>query len=429
MNFVFEEVSSHRNFVVNWELNGIGAYRFTVCPLFNRMNVIRFAVKDLNPNIEIIDINDRPEVYVIPIGVNNDPHWWAGGEFSSNPNVVSFFEFLNEIYLNDLISGGAFLLIDSSFEGYHSDWVFNFFHKECEKRNIPANKIIFVTGNSIVEQRYEEWLKTNPKEIKINPLPYSHFENDVFLKSQEMIQSNDLPSFEEQLVYKKNNIDNIKLYNNLNKKPREHRIWFYSRLFYNNLLDKGLVSMNKIPISQRLYCGEFMEQQSVENFAKTLPSLIYGVSNEIEDTGFYINRINHKVCDDSWISVISEARFEDEEGTVFLSEKVFKPITSHHPFIVMGNKHSLKELKKLGYKTFSNWIDESYDELDNLQRMDAIVKVLNDIDKIENKFEWFKSMEEVLKHNYEILRRNVTKKYPYAYNKIIEICSNTKKII
>lgn len=95
----------------------------------------------------------------------------------------------------------------------------------------------------------------------------------------------------------------------------------------------------------------------------------------------------------------------------------------------MGNKHSLKELKKLGYKTFSNWIDESYDELDNLQRMDAIIKVLNDIDKIENKFEWFKSMEEVLKHNYEILRRNVTKKYPYAYNKIIEICSNTKKII
>ncbi len=135
MNFVFEEVSSHRNFVDNWELNGIGAYRFTVCPLFNRMNVIRFAVKDLNPNIEIIDINDRPEVYVIPIGVNNDPHWWAGGEFSSNPNVVSFFEFLNEIYLNDLSSGGAFLLIDSSFEGYHSDWVFNFFHKECEKRN------------------------------------------------------------------------------------------------------------------------------------------------------------------------------------------------------------------------------------------------------------------------------------------------------
>ena len=424
MNFVFEEVSTHRNFVNNWETNGIGSYRFTVCPLFNRMNVLRCVGQEFNPDMNIFHINDRPNIYVIPIGVNNDPHCWAGGEFSSNPNVVSFFDFLNEIYLNDLIHGGAYLLVDSSFEGYHSDWVFNFFHKECEKKNIPARKIIFVTGNSIVEQRYEEWLKENPKKIKINVLPYSHFENDVFLTSQQMLQNNDLPSFEEQLSYKENNIDIIKLYNNLNKKPREHRIWFYSKLFYNNLLDKGLVSMNEIPFSQRGYCGGFMNYEYVENFAKTLPSLIYGISNEIEDTGFYINRINHKVCDDSWISVISEARFEDEEGTVFLSEKVFKPIASHHPFIIMGNKHSLRELKKLGYKTFSDWIDESYDELDNLQRMDAIIKVLNDIDKIENKYEWFKGMEEVLKFNYEILKRNVTKKYPYAYDKIVEICKN-----
>jgi hypothetical protein len=95
----------------------------------------------------------------------------------------------------------------------------------------------------------------------------------------------------------------------------------------------------------------------------------------------------------------------------------------------MGNKHSLKEMKKLGYKTFSDWIDESYDELDNLERMDAIIKVLNDIDKIENKLEWFKSMEEVLKYNYEILKRNVTKTYPYAFNKLTEIYGEKKKLI
>jgi hypothetical protein len=95
----------------------------------------------------------------------------------------------------------------------------------------------------------------------------------------------------------------------------------------------------------------------------------------------------------------------------------------------MGNKHSLRELKKLGYKTFSNWIDESYDELDNLERMDAIIKVLKDIDKIENKIEWFKSMEDVLKFNYRILKRNVTKLYPYAFNKIIPIFGDTIRLI
>jgi hypothetical protein len=430
MNFVFEELSTKKNFVENWEMNGMGSNRFSISPLFNRMFILGCINKDFNSNIQTFEINDRPENYIISIGVHNDPHWWAGGEYSSNPNVTSLFEFVNEIYLKDLVDGGAYLLIDSSFEGYHQDWVFNFFHKECEKRNIPPTKIIFVTGNSIVEERYENWIKENPQQFRINPLPYSHFENDVFLTSQEMLSKNDLPTLEEQLKYKESNISNIKVFNNLNKKPREHRIWFYSKLFYNDLLSKGLVSMNQIPVSNRLYCNEFMDEKYVEEFVKTLPSLIYGVSNEIEDTGFYINRVNHKVCNDSWISVISEARFEDEEGTVFLSEKVFKPIASHHPFIIMGNKHSLKELKKLGYKTFSNWIDESYDELDNLERMDAIIEVLKDIDKIENKLEWFKSMEDVLKFNYQILKRNVTKLYPYAFNKIILIFRrDTKRLI
>lgn len=429
MNFVFEESSLSKNFVNNWEINGVGSYRFTISPLFNRMFVLGHIIKGFNANIKIFDINNRPENYIIPVGVHNDPHTWAGGEFSTNESVRSLFKFINEIYLNDLINKKAHLLIDSSLEGYHEDWIFDFFHNECEKRNIPADRIIFVTGNSIVEERYEMWLKDNPKDLKINPLPYSHFENDVFLTAKHMSEENDLPTYEEQVTYKENNIDNLKLYNNLNKKPREHRIWFYSKLFSNGLLDKGLVSMNQIHISQRRFCGEFMEHEFVEDFAKTLPSLIYGVSNELEDTGYYINRVNHKVCDDSWVSVISEARFEDEEGTIFLSEKVFKPVASHHPFIIMGNKHSLREMKKLGYKTFSNWIDESYDELDNLERMDAIIKVLKDIDKIENKLEWFKSMEDVLKYNYQILKRNVTKTYPYAFNKLTQIYGETKKLI
>ena len=71
MNFVFEEVSTHRNFIENWETNGIGSYRFTVSPLFNRMNILRFAIKHFNSNIDIFDIEDRPKTYVIAIGVNN----------------------------------------------------------------------------------------------------------------------------------------------------------------------------------------------------------------------------------------------------------------------------------------------------------------------------------------------------------------------
>ena len=38
---------------------------------------------------------------------------------------------------------------------------------------------------------------------------------------------------------------------------------------------------------------------------------------------------------------------------------------SSKPFIVLGSKHFLKNLRSIGFKTFHPVIDESYDLLDN----------------------------------------------------------------
>ena len=54
-----------------------------------------------------------------------------------------------------------------------------------------------------------------------------------------------------------------------------------------------------------------------------------------------------------------------DKGTIFISEKTWKPIMVGHPFIMVGNKNNLKFLKDLGYKTFDKWIDESYDDIED----------------------------------------------------------------
>ena len=180
MNFVFEDLEKSRNFVENWEMNKIGSDRFTVSPLYNRMVCLRGINDKLEFTFQEFTLKNKPDRYIIPVGVNNDPQMWAGGKYSVDKTIKSFFEFLNETYLKDLRDGNAFLLIDSSFEGYHCDWIFDFFHNECIDYKISPNQIFFVTGNSIVEERYNLWLQYNPQEIKMHPLPYSHFENDVF---------------------------------------------------------------------------------------------------------------------------------------------------------------------------------------------------------------------------------------------------------
>jgi hypothetical protein len=56
------------------------------------------------------------------------------------------------------------------------------------------------------------------------------------------------------------------------------------------------------------------------------------------------------------------------------SEKTFKPLAFHHPFLIWGNPYLLKKLHKNGFETFENLFDESYDtDTNNDTRLNTIV--------------------------------------------------------
>lgn len=64
----------------------------------------------------------------------------------------------------------------------------------------------------------------------------------------------------------------------------------------------------------------------------------------------------------------------------YVSEKTFKPIATLRPFLLISSKNSLLELKKMGFKTFDAWWDESYDELDDpVARITAVLDIVKDL--------------------------------------------------
>tara|TARA_B110000495_G_C23002215_1_gene591603 strand:- start:50 stop:1369 length:1320 start_codon:yes stop_codon:yes gene_type:complete len=419
MNFVISDNENHIVMDGGTFKNSLGSNRFTLAPIFNAM---RISSGNINHNLFKINTftkDVKPEKYIIPLGVHNDPHNWGGGTSSNYKNYESLFDLLDIDYLTDLKNEKAILLIDSSFEGYHDDWIFEFFHKECNDRKINPRHIIFVTGNSIVETCYQNWLITNPHPKHIKVVPYSHFEFDTYLLSNDLPPGNENfpPTFDNHVEYKKNN--DITAFCNLNKKPRRHRINFYSLLHKNNLLKDGLVSMNNFHESIE-FCDYKLTHNETEEVKKTLPSLIYAKSNEIHDPNYYVTRFNDKVCLDTYFSVISEAQYEDTQNTIFLSEKIFKVMMCSHPFMVLGNRNSLTELKKLGYKTFDKWIDESYDTASDCERFEKIIDNLKKIISIEDKLEWFKEMEDVLTHNRNQIKINTTKNISYAFQSVYD---------
>ena len=110
----------------------------------------------------------------------------------------------------------------------------------------------------------------------------------------------------------------------------------------------------------------------------------------------------------SLFSIVTESRFLTPMPSI--SEKTLKPIMYRRPFIILGGAHSLEYLHRLGFKTFGDFIDESYDEEeDHVKRFDKILELMDTIGKLtyDERFEFFLYTQDVCLHNYEWMMGNL----------------------
>lgn len=108
----------------------------------------------------------------------------------------------------------------------------------------------------------------------------------------------------------------------------------------------------------------------------------------------------YKLWQRSFLSIVNETVFYPAK--LHLTEKVFKPIVCGRAFVLVAAPGNLAYLRRYGFKTFSPWIDESYDdEIDNDRRLDMIaaeVAKLCDRPFIEI-LQMHQEMQCVLQHN------------------------------
>ena len=64
----------------------------------------------------------------------------------------------------------------------------------------------------------------------------------------------------------------------------------------------------------------------------------------------------------------------------WFTDKTAKCLCTGKPFLLLSGQHSLKNLKQMGFVTFNQWIDESYDEcVLPGQRINAIISSLQNL--------------------------------------------------
>lgn len=114
--------------------------------------------------------------------------------------------------------------------------------------------------------------------------------------------------------------------------------------------------------------------------------------------------VREDIFSDIFCYIISESSFI--EPTSCVSEKTFLSIRNYTPFIIVGQPHVLKYLRNIGFKTFSNFWDESYDdETNHEKRMLKIFETIDYVDKfnLDELESIYTNMLPILEHNYNHL--------------------------
>lgn len=209
---------------------------------------------------------------------------------------------------------------------------------------------------------------------------------------------------------------------NLNRRWRLHRPTFVAMLQLANIIDKGFVSLapsddgfnwekiwDWMVISLRGHEPTKNIFERNEQLIKSIPHLYIDtkdlVTNHVTITegirDFYRN---------SYFSIVSETNYYTYLGfepARFVSEKTFKPIAECHPFLLLNPPYSLRLLRELGYKTFSPYIDESYDdEINDVLRMNMIIKEVERLSNLSDDEvnEFINNVRDITIHNYNLLK-------------------------
>ena len=230
-----------------------------------------------------------------------------------------------------------------------------------------------------------------------------------------------------ELKFKKRNRHFILLNRTISydsKRVKYFRAYPLARLHSNGLLKKGYFSLiNSNNISKKLAIQNFSERSNNLQYQNSFLFLInlspHKLPSEAKESNVTetMNYDPPKEIEDAYFSIISEeTRGHGSFQPQLLTEKTWKALYQLNPFIIISKYQHLKFLRTLGFETFPEWFDESYDEIeDDDERMFAVCAEVERLCKLP-----IEKLHEMYVSIWPKLIRNRTKFLTYNYKELYE---------
>lgn len=337
-------------------------------------------------------------------------HWYCAVTTERCFYQFSIKELMGETTYQSVLNKSAYIVIDLSFEPFLNT-IDTIYHQVVNKYSIPASQIIFMS-NMYDADEYNKSAAIRHNSEPIHIVFWAALEWMLYTANQHLkVQAHrlDTKKYDKKFL-------------NFNRRWRSHRPLLTVLLYYKKLIDKGYVSFGP--------CEQNRSWESIWGYLHTLADNNQELITAIDQSAdiknhpwWYLDTTEHDTnrpelelstvdyYRNTYFSVISETTFytnKPAENTRFITEKTFKTIVSCHPFILVSLPNSLQVLRTLGYKTFSPYIDESYDlELDDSKRM---LMIVNEIERLSNlnqaELDFFiKRVYRICLYNYNHLKK------------------------
>jgi len=382
------------------------------------------------------------------------------------------------------------IIISHPYEGnvliLEEEYIFYYIHHICKSLFIEPEQITFITSNWQIFKQYIYWKEVNFIDAGRINLECQFLLSKIYAPKLFDIPNkhNVIPKIEYTPV-----TDEIKhkpfVYNCLNKQPNRHRMTLYQELMEQQLMHKGIVTFNKagdttingflpehlynqLPItydvpeqsdekllsygdieftealsmsSESVIKNNFEQFYSQTHLTLVTETLLGNMNNPFNDCSSrmphdngcnalmdYDYAVNRMVCPVCKSQKVNIPKWVQYYYCGFITEKTFRQFLHGHPMLWIAPPYTIKMLKHLGFKTFSDVWKEDYDEIINpRQRIKRVITILSDLCN-KNDMEWQvinDKLKPILKHNQELMI-NLHKIPTLNWNNLPDFITNNK---
>jgi hypothetical protein len=395
--------------------NSLGETQNTLTGFLYETDVYRNSI--IYENEPLYTTIKRNKKFIYPINPAPNFITFCGKENqSSDGNKIKgdyFWKFISKTALTQIKRGNGFIFIDYSMEPFISREQHRMLSESLRHSELNKQSIYIAVNSFNAKELYESWFSENERLYNVLNTPFclehgSHYYNDLINRGENVVLTKD------KFLETKNNIRQNHFLMKI-KAPKEHRIKIMTLLIDDDLINLGdwsfTYSENNNFSNSSIFKYSIRDLE-IKNIDKVCNVLDNGPHNLQSEKNLSFNNINAWTDNEytpyinSYFEICFESFFYLNDGTLSLTEKIFKAIINFQPFIFLTTSGTLKLMRDLGFKTFNGFIDESYDNMShNEQRLKM---AYNEIKKLcnmtkEEIHNWYWSMEEILIHNHNHL--------------------------